>query len=80
MLLTALSNTAFILFMAQCSTDSCVETAEVMAIVAEQEECYGMSRILNTYADPTAEYWFCMEVFLGSETELMMFSDYLNIP
>jgi len=80
MLLTALSNTAFILFLAQCPTDSCVQSAEEMATVAEQEECDGVVNVLNTYTDPSKEYWFCMEVFLGSETELMMFSDYQTKP
>lgn len=75
-MLTLLSNTAFLLFMAPCATDMCVQTAELISTVAEQEECDGVTNVLNTYADPTTEYWFCMGVFLGPETELMTFSNY----
>jgi len=75
-MLTLLSNTAFLLFMAPCATDMCVQTADLMSTVAEQEECDGVTNVLNTYADPSKEYWFCMEVFLGPDTQLITFSEY----
>jgi len=69
-MLTLLSNTAFLMFMAQCPTDMCVQTAQLLTTVAEQEECDGVINVLNTYAEED-EYFFCMEVFLGPDTEFV---------
>lgn len=54
------STIVFVLFIAPCASDSCVELeSEMFTVMETQQECHTVADTLNRYANPEVEYYYC---------------------